>query len=342
MTHWRGESAIGSRLRPRQVALLAHLDECRSVVKAAEAAGMTQPAASKLLRDLEQTLGVKLFDRHARGVVPTWFGEILVRHARSIMSEFRLAQEEITALKHGLSGQVAIGTVLSPGTQLIPLAVTLIKRRCPGLTVAVHLDHSRPLVSKLLQGQLDILICRVLDSHRSDELEFERLVDEQHGIVAGASHPLAGRTDLSITDLMEQPWILPTLGSVFRDRLTAVLLEQGLHVPANVVETESLPVITGLLRSGEMIAPVPLQMVEPLCRLGELTVLINDLCIDIGCFGIVTRRGRSLAPGAKLLLSALRDSAATLYSIATPQAAANTVRARRTNGAASLSAQKSF
>ena len=99
----KADSFIRSRLKTRQISLLVHLDKHRSVLKAAQAVAMTQPAASKLLREFEDALEVKLFDRHSRGIKPTWFGEILVRHARSILSEISLAQEEIAALKDGLS-----------------------------------------------------------------------------------------------------------------------------------------------------------------------------------------------------------------------------------------------
>ena len=72
-----------SRLKTRHLLLLLHLYEQRTVLKAAEAASMTQPAASKLLAEMEDMLGVKLFERHARGVEPTWYGQVLIRRARS-------------------------------------------------------------------------------------------------------------------------------------------------------------------------------------------------------------------------------------------------------------------
>jgi DNA-binding transcriptional LysR family regulator len=107
-----------------------------------------------------------------------------------------------------------------------------------------------------------------------------------------------------------------------------VLLERGLHLPLNVVETESIPVLTGLLRSGEMIAPLPLPVVETQCRSGEMSVLIDDLGIDIGRFGIVTRRNRSPSPGTQLLLSAVREAAAKLYPAVTLPITSSKPRAR--------------
>lgn len=117
-----------------QIALLAHLDDKRCVLRAAEAVGMTQPAASKSLRDIENALQVQLFNRHARGIVPTSSGEILVRHARSILSEINLAQEELATLKSGLSGQASVGTITAPAATL-PQLTGHPARRAPPRTV---------------------------------------------------------------------------------------------------------------------------------------------------------------------------------------------------------------
>jgi DNA-binding transcriptional LysR family regulator len=310
----RSDSFIRSRLKARQMIFLVHLDEQRSVLKAAEACGMTQPAASKLLRELEEAFDVRLFDRHARGIEPTWFGEVLVRHARAVLSEISLAQQEIAALKGGLAGQAAIGTVLSPGTSLVPQAIELAKRRRPGLRISVDVDYSRPLVRRLLQGDLDIVIGRVMDCDRAEELQFEPLADEQHAVVAGASHPLATKRTLTLADLVDQAWVLPQPGSVLRDRLISVFVEMGLPPPTNLVETTSVPVITSLLRDSDMVAVMALDVVQPYCQAGVLKVLIPSLVLPLGLFGIITHRNRQVSPGAQVLLAALREAAANLYS----------------------------
>jgi DNA-binding transcriptional LysR family regulator len=309
----KSDSFMRSRLKTRQIALLVHLDDERSVLRAAAAAGMTQPAASKLLREFEEALQVKLFERHARGVAPTWFGEILVRHARSILSQISLAQDEIAALRGGLAGQASVGSVLSPGTSLVPMAIELVKQRRPGLLISIDLDYSKPLVKKLLQGDLDMVVGRILDSQGAEQLQFEPLAEEVHAVIAGAGHPLLGKRALSLKDLAGQAWILPEPGSVLRDRLIGVFVEQGLPLPTNVVQTTSLPVITSLLRTTRMVAVLPEAAVQPLCEAGVLAVLIKNLGVDIGPFGIVTRRDHRLSPGAQILLAALRETASRLY-----------------------------
>lgn len=309
-------SFLRRRLNIRHIALMAQLDDARSVVRAAEAAGMSQPAASTLLRGFEEALDVPLFERHARGIAPTPYGEILVRHARAILAEIDQVQEEIASLKSGLSGQASVGAVTTPGTNLVPLAVGLLKQKHPGLMVSIDVDHSRPLIERLLGGQIDMAVARLLDARGAGELQFEPLGEESHAIIAGGSHPLAGTTGIWLQDLLGQPWILPPPGSVLRDRLATVFLQQGLPMPANVVQTQSLPAILGLMRSTDAVVPLPRETVQPLCDSGFLSVLIDNVGVTMTPFGIITRRKHDLSPGAQALLEAIRTTARTLYSSA--------------------------
>jgi DNA-binding transcriptional LysR family regulator len=302
-----------ARLKTRQLTLLVHLDDHRCVLRAAESAGMTQPAASKLLREIEIAVDAKLFERHARGIVPTWYGEIWVRHARLALLEMHQAQDEILALKSGQTGKVAIGTVLSPGTNLIPMTVARLKQQYPSMVISIELDASKPLVERLLQGQLDMLVARVLDWHDADGLSFEPLADERHAIIAGRGHPLSGRRNLRLDDLVDQAWVLPPPGSLVRDRMVSVFTDRGLRLPANLVQTNSHPVITSLLRMTNMIAPLPREAVQHECDRGDLTVLMEDIGLMIGNFGIVTRGHHRLSPGARTTMQALRETAAGFY-----------------------------
>lgn len=305
-----------SRLKTRQLVLMVRLDEERSVLRAAEAANMTQPAASKLLGDLEETFGVKFFDRHARGVEPTVYGEIMVRHARNALAQIARAHDEILDLKSGMTGQVAIGTVMNPGTNLVPMAVKSLKERFPKVRVMIEMDYSKPLVEKLLAGTLDLAIARILDRSTADQLTFEPIANEPHCVIARAGHPLSKRNplvaerNLTLQDLVEQPWILPPAGSILRSRLDSIFVRNGFGLPKNFVETMSLPVITNLLRRTDMLVALPPCVVQAYCELGALTVLPIDIGMQMDAFGIITRRGDKLSPGAQALLSAIRQTIA--------------------------------
>ena len=107
---------------------------------------------------------------------------------------------------------------------------------------------------------------------------------------------------------------MPPPESVLRERLTGVFLQRGLGVPANIIQTQSLPVITHLLRATDAVAVLQQEVVQSWCESGRLSVLIEDLGLEIGCFGIITRRGHKLSPSARALLGSLREVAASLYA----------------------------
>ena len=302
-----------SRLKTRQLLLLLHLYEQRSVLRAAEAASMTQPAASKLLAEMEDLLGVKLFERHARGVEPTWYGQVLVRRARAAMSEIGRAQEEIAALRSGRMGQASIGTVVNPGTTLVPAAIAEVKREFPDILIRVEMDYSRHLVAKLLDGQLDIVIGRIMGPEGAGELDFEPLADEPHSVIARAGHPLASRSTLQHADLVRYGWILPPADSVLRSRLDSMFLEHGVQAPMNAIETSSLPIMTNLLRGSDLLTALPVDSVAPLIQAKLLTVPPIDLGVRMESFGIILRRDYVLPPGAERILQALRSTARRLY-----------------------------
>jgi len=315
----RRKTSLRLHLNTRQLTLLVHLDEDPRLSRAASAAGLTQSAASKLLRQVETALDVKLFERHARGVIPTRYGEILLRHARLALSELGLAHEGIVALKSGVSGKAAVGTVTHPGTSLIPMAVARMKQRHAGIVINVDVDSSRQLVQRLLQGSLDIVLGQEHDPRGADEVVYEPLAgDEPHAIIASARHPLAGRKNLQLEDLIEQPWILPPVGSLLRDKVAAKMMERGLPLPTNIVETTSLPVITALLQQSNMIAALPEEAVQASCEAGHLTVLLGDLTLGVGAFGLITRRNHKLSQAAQLMLSTLRELAPQVYDRRSP------------------------
>jgi DNA-binding transcriptional LysR family regulator len=305
---------VHSRLKTRQIMLLLHLHEQRSISRAAELARITQPTASKMLADLEQTFGVRLFERHARGVEPTWYGEVLARHARAAMMEMDRAHDEIAARKRGLSGQASIGTVAAPSAQLIPLSIVKVKRSHPGIVINVDLSFSRPLVIRLLDGQLDFVVGRIPDLENAADLHFEPITDEPHVLVAATHHSLRSHQAIDFTDLQDLGWIIQGEGSVLRGRLNAALHSKGLPQPKNIVETSSLSIALALLQASDMVAVLPKLAVLPFCKAGLAKILGFDLGIKMDAFGIITRREHPLSSGAQVVLDEVRRTAARLFA----------------------------
>lgn len=313
MSDPRASRFVRSHLKTRHLVLLVELGRHGSILHAAQAANLTQPAASKLLSELEHALGVPLFERLPRGVQATRYGEVMIRRAGAALAEMDAAHQELMELQSGLSGRVAVGSVMTPSTGLLPEAVQLLKRTHARVQVAITVDTSKLLIQRLRNGELDLVIGRILDTESAAELSFEPLTDEPHSLIVRTGHPLLGRGDLQLPDLARKGWILPPPGSILRDRLTALFLSQGLDQPQETVETISLPVIAKLLMGSDMLAPLPEEMVQTYLDTGLLAVLPFALGLRMDAYGIVTRKQHQLSPGAEATLQMLRQVAMQRY-----------------------------
>ena len=311
----RSDRFVRSHLKTRHLVLLVELGRHGSIMHAAQAANLTQPAASKLLGELEHALGVQLFERLPRGVVATWYGQILIRRAGAALAEMDAAHQEVMELLSGLRGRVDVGTVLTPSASLVPAAVNLLKSRQPRVLVSITVDTSKLLVQRLRAGELDMVVGRILDTDAAAELRFEPITDEPHSLIVRAGHPLAGRSDLTLAEVGQQGWILPPTGSILRDRLTAMFLSQGLEPPSETVETLALPVIANLLIGSDMVVPLPQELVAPYLQTGLLVILPIELGLRMDMYGIITRRQHQLSPGADAMLATLREVTEIRYPL---------------------------
>src|SRR5882762_10222192 len=144
-SHW----FLRARIKTRQLLLLQVLAEEGNIHRAAQELNMTQPAASKLLKNLEDVLGVQLFDRLPRGMRPTWYGESMIRHARMVLANLSQAYDEVEALKAGRFGQVSVGAITAPGMTLLPPAIAVVKQEHPSLRVSLQIETSDVLMERL-------------------------------------------------------------------------------------------------------------------------------------------------------------------------------------------------
>ena len=308
-THW----FVRARLKTRQLLLLLALEDEGNINRAAQVLNITQPAASKLLKDLEDMLGVSLFDRLPRGMRPTWYGETMIRHARVALASLGQAHDEIQALKAGSFGQVSVGAITAPGLSLLPMAVALLKREQPSLRVSLQIETSDVLMERLAQGKLDMLVARLFERHDKTALRYQALTEEPVCAVTRPGHPLLGRRKLSLRDMADAGWIVPPAGSVLRHRFELMFQEQGLESPTNVVETTALLFMTRMLQQSDMIAVIATDVARYYAQHGLVAQLPIQLACTMDAFGLITRTDRPLSPAAQVMLRALKTCALTVY-----------------------------
>jgi DNA-binding transcriptional LysR family regulator len=298
---------VKGRIKMRHLLLLIALDNYRNIRRAAEELCVTQPAASKQLLELEVMLGVKLFDRLARGLEPTVFGEIMIRHARSAVNSLAVAHGDVMAMRSGLIGRIEIGTITTSVMSVLPRAIAQVKKASPTLQIGIQVDSSNVLIERLRSGTLDFMIGRLGDN--ADGLVYEELSDEGVCAVARAGHSLLAGGRLDLRGVQDLPWVLPHKDSVLRSRFDWMFRRAGLTPPSDVVESSSVPLVLALLQETDALHVMPVEMANYYRSLGVLDVLPIRLECDMDAFGLIRDKNRAISPGANLLLSALRTLA---------------------------------
>jgi DNA-binding transcriptional LysR family regulator len=306
---------LRARLKPRQLLLLVALADEGNIHRASEILRMAQPGASKLLKDLEDMLGVELFERHSRGMRPTWYGDSLIRHARMVLTTLEEAGEELEALKGGRYGKVGVGAVTSPGLSLLPRAIALVKKEQPHLHVSVQVETSDVLLDRLNRADLEMIVGRLLEGSDTTHLTYQRLGYEPVCAIVRPGHPLLQRADLTLETLSKAEWVMPPEGSVLRYPFDKMFLDAGVESPAVVVDSSSLLFIIKMLQSSDFLAVVASDIARYYAENGMAAILPIDLPCHMDAFGLITRSDRLLSPAAKKVLRALQTTAAAMYGI---------------------------
>jgi DNA-binding transcriptional LysR family regulator len=309
MTNSPSHALVRNRLKTRHALLLVALADTLNVRRAAAQLGMTQPAASRLLKEMEDMLNVELFERLSRGMRPTWYGEIMIRHARAILSSMDQAQEEIAGFREGLAGVVRLGAILGPGATLIPKVIARLQAFAPNVQVSVVMDVSGRLNTQLQEGLLDILVARLVADQDNHLANFEYAGTESISVVARLGHPLMQAQNLTLRDLMQTRWILPPPGGLLRPKFELLCRQAGLEPPQNAVETVALPVISNLIEQTDMVAAIGTAVANHYAKYGMLGFLPIDIDCNMEPYGIITRRGAALPPCVVAVLELLRAEA---------------------------------
>ena len=257
MTRIPDANMIHSRLRLRQMRLMLALQEFGSLRRAADHIGMTQPAATKMLHEAEDLLGVELFERLPRGMRPTPYGDTVIYYAQMVFAEVSGMREELVALESGNLGRVAVGAIPALSSGLLTRTIANLKKSHPRLSMSIQVDTSDVLVQAILQDQLDIVLGRIPAGARSEELLFDSLGEEALCVISSAQHPLAGESQLSWAELQNMTWVLQQHPSPMRTIINQVFHNARIDIPSSIVETTSIMTLLSLVQQTDMIGVTP-------------------------------------------------------------------------------------
>lgn len=303
------------RLKLKPLLIFDRVLASHSIARAARELNLTQPAVTKAIQELEADLGVELFERTNRGVLPTCYATLLGDRVKAVIAELRYLTDELDAFRSGDSGHVVIGTLISASARLLPSAIARLKADRPGVLVTVREGPTDRLFPALATGELDLVVGRLPEADlplaRMYGFRHTELYSEALCAVVWSEHPLASQADIDLKELLDWPWLLPTMESPARLRAERLFADAGLPMPSNVVESLSLLTNIGLLQSMQAINLMPRAVAQHFVQLKLLTILELG---DIGAFGRIgysVREDRASTPAAARFIECLRLAAAT-------------------------------
>lgn len=230
---------------------------------AAAQLAVTQPALTKSIHKLEESLGVKLFERLPRGMALTSYGRTLLPHARRIQAECHFADVEMQAFRGGRTGRLRVGAGPFFGAALVPGAIVELQARFPRLDVEIVVGVNDLTHPRLFDGALDIVFCGLPDAAGLPaHIERHPFFDIESRVIAGARHPLVRRKDVPAAALVDYPWAIYQQDHEAIAHLYSVMRDEGTKPPRIAVETTSLTTLIQLLKGGRYLTCVADAMVS--------------------------------------------------------------------------------
>ncbi|MEM9106293.1 MAG: LysR substrate-binding domain-containing protein [Pseudomonadota bacterium] len=298
-----------TRLKLRQLRLLVAVGSHGNIQNAARELGISQPAATKMIQDLELDFEVKLFNRTNRGVVPTVFGETLIRHGKLIFAQVSNAAQELDDLNEGNAGRVVVGTLLAASSSLLPTAIELLLTDRPNVAVKISEGTNEVLMPRLLSGEMDMVVGRLPAHRHRDKIRQEKLFEDSILAVVGNQHPLAKRNSITFAHTKPFGWILPPLETTLRRQVDHYFVGQQQYVPPVMIESVSYLTNRSLLQSRDLIGLMPAEVVSQEIENGYLTKLDWTVPFGQGPIGVSFRADADLSPAGRAFKAALHQAA---------------------------------
>ncbi|MDN5787253.1 LysR family transcriptional regulator [Pseudorhodobacter sp.] len=283
----RFDMSILSRLRLKQLALVASLSETKNLHASARKLNLSQPGATKLLQEVERTLGVDLFIRGSKGMEPSIFGLAVARHARTILSEVDRLKKQIGAMARCEIGSVRMGAIMEAVPGVMTEVVNRLIQSGTGPLINLTVSTSDHLVAALKEGELDLALGRPVEHVDMGNIRFEPLWAEELSIVAASGHPLMEIERLTLEQLLDYEWILQSSPSPMRTSIELTFARAGLPVPNSRLETSSMLMTANLVSRSNLLAVLPRSVARFYMDMGLISEVGVDLEKFFGRYGLL-------------------------------------------------------
>ena len=280
------------------------------MAQAAAQLGVSQPAVSGVIAELERTLGVPLFERSTRGVKPTMYARAMMDRSVAAFDELKQGLRTLENLADPTAGELWIGCIESVSALILPPILQQFMQRYPRVVVHVlRLTSPVPEFRDLSERNLDLVLGRMVPEPAIDsELEFEPLFDDPLLVAAGARSRWARRRNLDLGDLVDEPWVLAAQKCRTFTAVMEAFKARGLRAPRVALVTQSIPLRLSFVASGEYLSAFPIS-IRSLSG-DKIKILPIDLPACSNPFAIITLRNRKLNPVAQCFIEHLRSHSA--------------------------------
>jgi DNA-binding transcriptional LysR family regulator len=289
-------------MRLNQIRHFVAVVEAGSLRSAAAKVGVSQPAMSKSIRQLEQELHVQLLQRNARGAALTLAGRTFLARARVIQSELRKADDDLQELRGGERGTVGFGVAPVAGMLIVPEALQHFRRSQPAADVRVVEGASGALILLVRDETLDFCISQSPSATLDAALQFKPLFRPRLAVIARRGHPLRGATRLR--DLAASSWLMfypPGSGAM----LEKLFASAGLPLPRPIVHCESFATALSLVAKTDVLGLLSLQMVAEVWGQRYLQAIEIEETIPAPLIGLYMRADTPLTPAARAMTQAI-------------------------------------
>ena len=294
-----------NRLRMRQVALLLAIEASGTLGAAARTIGMTQPAATKMLHELEVTLGQDLFDRAGRVLKLNAAGQLATQSFRGMTGTLEQLQRDLRELSLGSAGRLSVGSIMAASPTYLTRALAKLKDQYPLLSVNIEVGTSQGLMEQLDEGTLDTVIGRVPGA--AGEYLFEPLSEEAISVVCAPDHPLARLRAPAFNRLTDYPWVLQPAGNPMHDVIMQEFMEHHTPLPSGPLETSSTMITVHLVARSRMIAALPQSVAKGFHKHRMLGLVRYPVRNRLASYGSIVRADRPSSPQAEHFLRLLHE-----------------------------------
>ena len=277
-----------------------------SLRAAARRLGVSQPALTKLVRELERELGAPLVMRSTTGVTPTAQGKVIVDHARTIARELDAAVEEVRQLTGDMVGELTIAAVPLAVLVLLPETLRTFAREFPGIRLRVTEELYIAQLGKLRAGEVDVAIGPLPEGLPVGEFATRALMPIQMAVVARRGSPLARAT--SLRQLADARWVYTSATGTTGYGQT-LFEHHRLPPPPAAAMVNSTLALMAVIGSGDYVGLMPMPIAtHPAAApfLAVVPIREGHLRLTVGA---ITKPGALLKPAARHFISHLQRAA---------------------------------